>query len=143
MLALLAAGALLAQSPAAQQPPAQGQDELKTQRPAAAQGPIEAPPEEDKSVSVTNYSFNPLQSQRDVMVGNEYYTKGDYHAAQNRFLDATKWNDQNGEAWRRLGMAAEKSKDPETAKKAYEKYLKLAPDAKDAPDIKKRLARLK
>jgi tetratricopeptide (TPR) repeat protein len=134
-LALFAAGALLAQN----------QDQLKTERPAppAATGPIEAPPEEDKSVSVTNYSFNPLQSRNSVRVGNEYYTKGNYHAAENRFRDATRWNDQNGEAWLRLGMAAEKSKDPQTAKEAYGKYLKLQPDAKDAPDIKKKLAKLK
>ena len=134
MLALLAAGALLAQDP----------DQLKTQRPApAATGPIEAPPEEDRSVSVTNYSFNPLQSQKDVVVGNEYFTKGNYHAAEYRFRDATRWNDQNSEAWRRLGMAAEKSKDPQTAKEAYQKYLKLQPDAKDAAEIKKKLEKLK
>jgi tetratricopeptide (TPR) repeat protein len=135
LLALFAAGALLAQD----------QDQLKTERPAppAATGPIEAPPEEDKSVSVTNYSFNPLQSQKDVGVGKFEYTKGNYPAAERRFLDATKWNDQNSEAWLRLGMAAEKAKDPQTAKGAYEKYLKLQPEAKDAAEIKKKLAKLK
>lgn len=145
ILALLAAGALLAQDPTPQPQPAQGQDQLKTQRPEppAASGPIEAPPEEDKSVSATEYSFNPLQSQKDVTVGNEYFNKGSYTAAENRYRDATKWNDQNSEAWRRLGMAAEKAKDPPTAKEAYQKYLKLQPDGKDASEIKKKLAKLK
>ena len=40
-------------------------------------------------------------------------------------------------------MAAEKSKDPQTAKEAYQKYLKLQPDAKDAAEIRKKLAKLK
>jgi len=120
------------------------QGELKTQRPAPANdGPIQAPPEEDKSLTVENYSFNPLQSQKDLKVGNEYYKAGNYHAAEWRFRDATRWNDANTEAWLRLAEAAEKSKDPASAKEAYAKYLKLQPDAKDAADIRKKLAKLK
>ena len=40
-------------------------------------------------------------------------------------------------------VAAEKSKDSQTAKEAYAKYLKLQPDAKDAADVRKKLAKLK
>src|ERR1035441_3146651 len=144
ILILLAAGALQAQSPSPQQPPAQGQGELRTQRPAPARNDaIEAPPEEDKSLAVTTYSFNPLQSEKDVRVGNYYFNMRNYHAAAGRYRDATKWNDGNSDAWLRLGVAAEKSKDAQTAKEAYAKYLKLQPDAKDAAEIRKKLAKLK
>jgi Flp pilus assembly protein TadD len=144
ILILLAAGALQAQSPSPEQPPAQGQDELKTQRPAPARNDaIEAPPEEDKSLAVTAYSFNPLQSEKDVRVGNYYFKAGNYHAAEGRYRDATRWNEDNSDAWLRLAVAAVKSKDSETAKEAYSKYLKLQPDAKDAADVRKKLAKLK
>ena len=134
ILVLLAAGALQAQN----------RGELKTQRPApVSNDAIEAPPEEDKSLSVTTYSFNPLQSEKDVRVGNYYLKTGNFKAAAGRYRDATKWNDENSDAWLRLARAAEKSKDPQTAKEAYAKYLKLQPDAKYAPDIRKKLAKLK
>ena len=139
ILALLAAGAALHA-----QPPAQSQGELKTQRPQPARNDaVEAPPEEDKSLTVTAYSFNPLQSEKDVRVGNYYFNMRNYHAAAGRYRDATKWNDGNSDAWLRLGVAAEKSKDSQTAKEAYAKYLKLQPDAKDAAEIRKKLAKLK
>ena len=144
ILILLAAGALQARNSSPQQPPAQGQGELKTQRPAPARNDaIEAPPEEDKSLAVTTYSFNPLQSEKDVRVGNYYFKAGNYHAAAGRYRDATRWNEDNSDAWLRLAVAAVKSKDSETAKEAYSKYLKLQPDAKDAADVRKKLAKLK
>jgi tetratricopeptide (TPR) repeat protein len=145
ILALLAVGAALqAQDPGPRQPPAQSQGELNTRRPEPARNDaVEAPPEEDKSLSVTTYSFNPLQSDKDVRVGNYYFNRHNYPAAERRYRDATKWNEDNGDAWRRLGEAAEKSKDPQTAKEAYAKYLKLEPDAKEAAEIRKKLAKLK
>src|ERR1035438_9100348 len=75
ILVLLAAGALQAQN----------RGELKTQRPApVSNDAIEAPPEEDKSLSVTTYSFNPLQSEKDVRVGNYYLKTGNFKAAAGR-----------------------------------------------------------
>jgi tetratricopeptide (TPR) repeat protein len=146
VLILLAAGALQAQKAAPQQAPAPSQDQLKTRpaEPAASDaGPYAIPPEEDKSLTVDSYSFNPLQSKKDVTVGNEYYKAGNYKAAAWRFRDATRWNGQNSEAWRRLGDAAEKTKDLATVKEAYSQYLKIEPDAKDAAEIKKKLSKLK
>jgi Flp pilus assembly protein TadD len=145
ILALLAAGAALqAQTPIPRQPSAPSQGELKTERPEPARNDaIEAPPEEDKSLVVTAYSFNPLQSEKDVRVGNYYFRAGNYRAAEGRYRDATKWNGDNGDAWRRLAGAAEKTKDSATAKEAYAKYLELQPDSKDAAGVRKKLAKLK
>jgi tetratricopeptide (TPR) repeat protein len=103
----------------------------------------EMPPEEDKSNAPMVYSFNPVQSNHDVMIGDEYFKKGNYTAALGRYDDATKWNDGNAEAWLRLGEAQEKKSNPKAAREAYQKYLELAPDAKNAAEIKKRLAKLK
>src|SRR6266508_986894 len=88
-------------------------DDLKKERPKPATAPQEeAPPEEDTSLSVKEYSFNPLQAEKEVRIGNYYFHKGSYRAAAQRFREATKWNDGCADAWLRLGEVSEKMKDP-------------------------------
>jgi Flp pilus assembly protein TadD len=103
---------------------------------------IQLPPEEDKAEVPKQYVFNPLQSKKEVIVGEEYFKKGNFRAAANRFREGTKWDDSNAEAWLRLGETEEKNHDAKAAREAYTKYLQLAPDAKNAPDVKKRLDKL-
>jgi tetratricopeptide (TPR) repeat protein len=136
IVALAAAGIAIAQDT----PP----KKLETERPKPAAGTKEEiPPEEDVSLTTTEYSFNPLQSVKDVGVGNQYLKRGRYRAAEMRYTSATKWNDGNAEAWLKLGEVAERLKDADKAKAAYEKYLELAGDAKNARDIRNRLKKLK
>jgi tetratricopeptide (TPR) repeat protein len=136
---------LFAQDAKPQAPPAKNQqEELKRHRTEpATSDKEEVPPEEDASLSTKEYSFNPLQSKKDVDVGNEYFKKHSYRAAAGRFREATKWNDQNSEAWLRLGEAEEKLRDPKAAREAYTKYLAVASDAKNASEIRKKLEKLK
>jgi len=103
----------------------------------------EVPPEEDASLAIDSFRFNPLQSRSDVEVGNGYYKKGNLRAAANRYAAATKRDDSNGEAWLRLGEASLRLQDPEAAKQALQRYLELAPAAKNAPAIRKLLHKLK
>jgi tetratricopeptide (TPR) repeat protein len=120
-----------------------GQDDkgLKKSRPAEQSKPEEQePPEEDESLKPKEYSFNPLEAERDLKVGNYYFKKGNYKAAASRFREATRWNPTYAEAFLRLGESEEKLKDKPAAQQAYEKYLELAPDAKDAEAVKKKLA---
>ncbi len=102
------------------------------------------PPDEDKSKpQPQQYSFNPLQSKKEFSVGQFYFKKNDYRAAVGRFREATKWNDGNAEAWLLLGQAEEKMKDTKAAREAWEKYLQLAPEAKNAAEVRKKLEKLK
>jgi tetratricopeptide (TPR) repeat protein len=101
------------------------------------------PPEEDSSIAVPVYGFNPLQAQKEINVGNQYFKKGAYRAAAGRFEEATKWNSGEPEAWLRLGEAEEKLKDHKAARAAYTKYLALAGDSKIAEEIRKKLEKLK
>jgi tetratricopeptide (TPR) repeat protein len=103
----------------------------------------EMPPEEDKTNAPRTYSFNPVQSKKEVEIGTEYFRKGNYVAAVSRFDAATKWNDGNADAWLMLGEAQEKKSNEKAARLAYQKYLELSPDGKEAPQVKKRLAKLK
>ena len=111
-------------------------DQSKPQQPTEQE-----PPEEDESLAPKTYSFNPLEAEKDLKVGLYYFKKGNYKASTSRFREATLWNPTYAEAFLRLGESEEKLKDKKAADEAYAKYLALAPDAKDAEAVKKKLAR--
>lgn len=136
LLAVLLAGILSAQ-PEKDKPPSKPKtsDEQKK-----AQQKEEEPPEEDESIKPKEYSFNPLEAEKDLKIGNYYFKKGNYKAALNRFREATLWNPSYAEAFLRLGDSEEKLKDKAAAATAYAKFLELAPDAKEAESVKKKLA---
>ena len=117
--------------------------QLEERTPPKTSGKQAVPAEEDKSFLSEAHSFNPLQSQKSVQAGDYYLKNGKYQGAAYRFQDATLWNDGNAEAWLKLGKAQEKLKDTKAAKDAYTKYLELAPDAKEAAAVRKKLASLK
>jgi tetratricopeptide (TPR) repeat protein len=100
------------------------------------------PPEEDDSAKPKEYAFNPLQAEKEIQVGEFYMKKGSVAAAVARFTEATRWNPTLPQAYLKLGEAEEKFKDRKAAKDAYSKYLELAPDAKNAAEIKKKLQKL-
>ena len=102
------------------------------------------PPDEDAASAAANekVAFNPVQSKKFVAVGDFYFKKNDFKAATQRYRDATRYNDANAEAWLKLGESEEKRGSPKNARAAYEKYLQLAPNARNAPEIKKRLDKL-
>jgi tetratricopeptide (TPR) repeat protein len=136
ILALLVASVALVH---AQNQPGQ----LKKDRSQPTSGKQEVPPEEDTSLAVKEYSFNPLQAEKELQIGNFYFKTGKYRSAAMRFTEATKWNEGYSDAWLRLGETEEKLKDPKAAKEAYSKYLELAADAKNAAEIRKKLQKLK
>jgi tetratricopeptide (TPR) repeat protein len=121
---------------AAQQQPAPPKKDSKP--------PVEEqiPPEEDQSLVPREYSFNPLQASKELKVGNYYFKQHKYRAAAQRFQEATKWDGTLAEAYLRLGEAKEKQHDFKAARAAYAKYLEVAPDAKDAAEVKKRMDKL-
>lgn len=115
--------------------------------PVSAQDPKppateQAPPEEDENLRPKDYAFNPLQAAKELTTGDFYMHKGKFQAAANRFLEATKWNPTLAEAFLKLGQAEEKNKDKKAAKDAYQHYLELAPDARNAKEIQRKIEKL-
>ena len=109
--------------------------------PPAKQDPVEVePPEEDESLKPKEYSFNPLEAQKDLRTGEYYFKKGNFKAAAKRFEEASLYDPNLAEAYLRLGDAREKLHDKKGAKTAYQKYLELKPDSKLAPAIKKKVS---
>jgi len=116
----------IAQSPSNRQAQEQSPDE-------------ENPPEEDESVAPKTYTLNPLESERNVKVGNFYWHRGKYHAAADRYRDATRYNPSSAEAFYKLGEAEEKLKNKDAARVAYQKVMQISPDSKLAQEAKKKL----
>jgi tetratricopeptide (TPR) repeat protein len=114
--------------------------QAKPAPPAATQE--QEPPEEDPDLKPKEYSFNPLEAQRNVTAGNFYFKKGNYRAAAKRYLEASKWDPTSQDALLRLAETDEKLHDFAGARDAYTKYLALDPPAKDAEAAKKKLEKL-
>ncbi len=122
--------------PQSASPPAQRQAQSKP----AQEPPDESePPEEDESVAPEKFVLNPLESDRNIRVGNYYWHKGNYRAALGRYERATRYNPSSPEAFFKVGEAEEKLKNRDAARLAFEKVMKLAPDSKLAHDAKKKL----
>jgi tetratricopeptide (TPR) repeat protein len=146
ILALLVASVAPLRAEAPQTPqgaPIPNQPGMRQRPKPPAAGKEEIPPEEDKALSNEEFSFNPLEAQKWVEIGNQYLKKGKLRAAEGRYRGATKWNEGYGEAWLRLGEVEEKLKDPQAAREAYTKYLEVAPEAKNSALIRRKLDKLK
>jgi len=126
--------------------PAGALDQSKQSARSPAQQPKaieQEPPEEDADLKPKVYAFNPLQAKKELQVGDEYWKKHSYKAAAGRYREATRWNPNLAEAWLRLGEAEAKRNNIKDAKQAYNKYLELQPDAKDAAEVRKKIAGLR
>jgi len=118
----------------------------QTPKPAQKANPADEaePPEEDEALKPQVYALNPLQAQRNITAGDFYFhAKKNYRAAQRRYVEATKWDPGNPEAFLKLGEADEKLKDRAGARDAYTKCLELEPNGKNAGEVQKRLDKLK
>ena len=107
-----------------------------------AQPPSEdeqAPPEEDESVAPEKFPLDPLESDRNIKVGNFYWHKGDYRAALGRYERATKYNPSSADAFFKVGEAEEKLKHKDAAKAAFQRVIQIAPDSKAAHEARKKL----
>jgi tetratricopeptide (TPR) repeat protein len=122
-----------------QNPPATAQ-EPAAKAPPSQNLPDEAmPPEEDESVAPEKYSLDPLESERNIKVGNYYWHKGKYRAALGRYERATKYNPSSAEAFFKVGEAEEKLKNRDAARIAFQRVIQIAPDSKLAQEARKKL----
>ena len=115
-------------------PPKAGHPARCQGRGASRRGRIPSKPKE--------YTLNPLEAERNITAGLFYFKKNNYRAAARRFEEASKWDPGSAEAFLRLGEADEKLRNRDGAREAYTKYLELVPEAKNAAEVKKKLAKL-
>lgn len=115
---------------------------LSAQKPPQPAPTPPEPPEEDESLAPKVYALNPVQSKKEIMVGDEYFKKPNYSAAARRYLEATRWDPGSAEAFLKLGETREKLRQFGPAREAYLKYIELADDPKDKDAVRKKMAKL-
>ena len=139
MLVWLLAALLMqeAQEPKKPPAPAQKKPDVVVVDPNAPKGL-----EKEDEPGPKEYAYNPLQAEKEVNVGNYYMKKGSYAAAIKRYQEATKWKPNWALPYLKMGQAFQKKDDPVHAAEAFRKYLEMTPNAKNAKDLRKQIARL-
>ena len=77
-----------------------------------------------------------------MKIGDFYAKKGNNRAAAARYLEATRWNPQYAEAFRKLAEARDELGQNSHALDAYRSYVALEPDGKHAKQAQSRIAEL-
>lgn len=88
------------------------------------------------------HTWNPHKAQKDVEVGEFYFKRKNYRAAEDRFREALEYKPGDAVATYRLAESLDALGQYPEAIKNYQEYLKIPSNEKFAPDAKKALARL-
>jgi Flp pilus assembly protein TadD len=88
-------------------------------------------------------SWDPHKAAKDVEVGDFYFKRKNYRAAEDRYREALRYKDNDAVATIRLGECLEKLGIWDDARAEYESYLKILPHGPQAPEAQKAIDRLK
>jgi len=89
------------------------------------------------------HPWDPHKAAKDIEVGDFYFKKKNYIAAESRYREALFYKDNDATATFKLAVCLEKMARSDEARSEYESYLKILPYGPQAPDAKKALDRLK
>lgn len=89
------------------------------------------------------HPWDPHKAAKDVEVGDYYFKRKNYVAAESRYREALLYKDNDAIATYKLAVCLEKMERPEEARAEYESYLKILPYGPEAADAKKAIDRLK
>jgi tetratricopeptide (TPR) repeat protein len=89
------------------------------------------------------HPWNPHKAAKDVEVGDFYFKRKNYHAAEDRYREALFYKDNDAVATFRLAVCLEKLDQPDEARKEYESYLRILPHGPQSEDARKAIDRLK
>jgi len=143
MFAAASVAALLWASAAAAQSNKESSSSSSSSSSKATKGSQPAPPAApDNNDAVSRRINNTAPAEHDVEVGKFYVKRDKYDAAIDRFKDAVRLLPDYALAYRLMGEAYEKKKFLPEAQAAYKKFLQVAPNDKDAGEVRKRVERL-
>ena len=86
--------------------------------------------------------WNPHKAQKDIEVGEFYFKRKNYHAAEERYREALLYKPGDAIATYRLAEVLDAQGHTAEAVENYEQYLKIPSNGRFAPEAKKALARL-
>src|SRR4029077_8226366 len=89
------------------------------------------------------HPWDPHKAAKDVEIGDFYFKRKNYRAAEDRYREALLYKDNDAMATFRLGECLEKLGQPGAARDNYESYLKILPHGPFAEEARKSVERLK
>jgi tetratricopeptide (TPR) repeat protein len=88
------------------------------------------------------HPWDPHKAAKDVEVGDFYFKRKNYKAAEDRYREALLYKDNDAIAAYRLAVCLEKMGRRDEALTEFENYLTILPHGPEAGDAKKAIARL-
>ena len=89
------------------------------------------------------HPWDPHKAAKDVEVGDFYFKRKNYAAAEDRYREALFYKDNDAIATYRLAVCLEKMNRPDAARTEFEAYLKILPNGPQSEDAKKAIEKLK
>jgi Flp pilus assembly protein TadD len=89
------------------------------------------------------HPWDPHKAAKDIEVGDYYFKRKNYAAAESRYREALYYKDNDALATYRLAICLEKLERPNEARTEFENYLKILPYGAQREDAKKEIQRLK
>jgi len=118
-------------------------DDAKT-HPQSAVALSDAEAESSGGNGVTEFHvWDPHKAAKSVEVGDFYFKRKNYRAAEDRYREALRYKDNDAVATYRLALCLEKLGLPADAQAEYESYLRILPHGPEAEEAQKSIARLK
>ena len=88
------------------------------------------------------HSYDPHKAAKNVEVGDFYYKRENYKAAESRYAEALDWKPNDAVATFKLAQSEEKLGKKDDALKNYQGYLKILPSGEFAAEAKSAIERL-
>jgi tetratricopeptide (TPR) repeat protein len=89
------------------------------------------------------HPWDPHRAAKDIEVGDFYFRRKNYRAAEDRYREALLYKDNDAIATYRLAICLEKMDRPDEAIAEFEGYLRILPHGPQAGDARKAIDRLK
>lgn len=89
------------------------------------------------------HPWDPHKAAKDVEVGDFYFKRKNYHAAEDRYREALLYKPNDAVATYRLAVCLEKLDRPDDARAEYERYLQILPSGPESAEARKAIERLK
>jgi Flp pilus assembly protein TadD len=89
------------------------------------------------------HTWDPHKAAKDVEVGDFYFRRRNYRAAEDRYREALRYKDNDAVATIRLAECLEKLGISDDARAEYESYLRIVPHGPQVSEAQKAIERLK
>lgn len=97
----------------------------------------------DSGADVSEFHpWDPHRAAKDLEVGDYYFKRKNYAAAESRYREALYYKDNDAMATYGLAVCLDRLDRPDEAREQYENYLKILPHGSKAEDVKKAMERL-